>query len=173
MDKIDFKIIELLQKDGRISNVELGRRTGLTPPPTLRRVRMLEERGIIQGYHARLNKHFFGCDKEYLVEVSLIKTDEEAYRQFEDMCASLDCVQECFLISASHADYIIRVITSSNNAYKALMEKHFSSLVVKFKTYPITTSLEKTGIPLGEKEIPLWHTKRRAKGNVLEVGAYA
>src|ERR1700729_3729514 len=94
VDAIDRKIIAELQRDGRLSNVELADRIGLTPAPCLRRVRRLESDGVILGYTALINPRAVGRGFEVLVNVDLTRKDRATFEAFEAAVAALDAVIE-------------------------------------------------------------------------------
>src|SRR5207247_2331549 len=97
LDHIDRNILHDLQQDGRMTNVELARRAGLTAPPCLRRVRALEDAGIIESYHARLNAVALGYGITVFALVSLRSQAEEDLRLFEAHVAELPEVRECHM----------------------------------------------------------------------------
>src|SRR3990167_3215638 len=95
LDKIDLSILALLQDDGRMSNVELARKVGLTAPPCLRRVKALEQKGIIKSYHAALSGPALGYTITVFAMVSLKSQAERDLKAFEDHVATLPEVREC------------------------------------------------------------------------------
>ena len=95
LDRIDRRILSDLQSNGRMTNVELASRVGLTAPPCLRRVRSLEEDGVIRGYHADLDPSKLGFAITVFAMVSLKSQAESALREFEDHMRSLPEVREC------------------------------------------------------------------------------
>ncbi len=120
MDAIDRKIIAELQSDGRLSNVELADRVGLTPAPCLRRVRRLEEQGVIMGYTARINPHAVGRGFEVLVNVDLARKDRVTFEAFEAAVAALDEVIELRRMFGL-PDYLLRVATTSLESYETFV----------------------------------------------------
>src|SRR5690606_41857036 len=99
LDKIDRKILKDLQANGRITNVELARRAGISAPPCLRRVRSLEESGFIKGYHARIEPQALGYGITVFAMVRLTSQAETDLKSFEDMCRSWPLVRECHMLS--------------------------------------------------------------------------
>ncbi len=110
MDRIDQKILRELQLNGRLSNQELADRVGLSPSPCLRRLRLLEERGIISGYAALVDQKKVGLPINVFVSIKLERPTEAVIRRFEEGIQLLDEVMECYLMSGSH-DYLLRVVT--------------------------------------------------------------
>ena len=118
LDRIDRDILFHLERDGRLSNVELARRVGLTPPPCLRRVKRLEDEGIIAGYRAVLDPEAVGRGFEVVVSVEIRVTDLGTLRDFEAAVAAFDEVVEfrrCF----GTPDYFLRVLVADPAAYEA------------------------------------------------------
>jgi DNA-binding Lrp family transcriptional regulator len=120
VDATDRKIIAELQRDGRLSNVELADRVGLTPAPCLRRVRRLEEQGVIMGYTARINPHAVGRGFEVLVNVDLTRKDRVTFEAFEAAVAALDEVIELRRMFGL-PDYLLRVATTSLESYETFV----------------------------------------------------
>jgi DNA-binding Lrp family transcriptional regulator len=120
VDATDRKIIAELQRDGRLSNVDLADHVGLTPAPCLRRVRRLEEQGVIMGYTARINPHAVGRGFEVLVNVDLTRKDRVTFEAFEAAVAALDEVIELRRMFGL-PDYLLRVATSSLESYETFV----------------------------------------------------
>jgi DNA-binding Lrp family transcriptional regulator len=120
MDAVDRKIIAELQRDGRLSNVELADRVGLTPAPCLRRVRRMEADGVIAGYTARINPQAIGRGFEVLVFVDLVHKDRATFEAFEAGVAALDEVTEVRRMFGL-PDYLIRVATASLESFEAFV----------------------------------------------------
>jgi DNA-binding Lrp family transcriptional regulator len=118
LDTIDRDILFHLQKDGRLSNVELARRVGLTPPPCLRRVKRLEEDGIITGYRALVDQAAVGRGFEVTVSVEIRVTDLETLRDFEATVATFDEVVELRRVFGT-PDYFLRVTVADQTEYEA------------------------------------------------------
>ena len=102
LDRIDRNILNELQKDGRISNVELSKRVGLSPTPCLERVRRLERQGFIQGYTALLNPHYLDASLLVFVEITLNRGAPDVFEQFNTAVQKLEEIQECHLVSHGH-----------------------------------------------------------------------
>ncbi|TNE58509.1 MAG: Lrp/AsnC family transcriptional regulator [Alphaproteobacteria bacterium] len=127
MDKIDRKIIRELQTNGRLTNHELADRVGLSPSPCLRRVRGLEERGVIQGYTAIVDQEKFGLPINVFVQVKLDRPSEENIRSFEDHIRAIDEVLECYLMTGTN-DYMLHVVSESLQTYERLMKEKLTKI---------------------------------------------
>ncbi len=121
LDRYDRRILEELQKDGRISNQELAERIGLSPSPCLRRVRALEESGLISGYRALLDAKKLGLDLTALIHISMDRHTPERFTNFENRIAELPEVLECLLITGQDADYQIKVVVKDMDAFQVLL----------------------------------------------------
>ncbi|MFN4327542.1 MAG: Lrp/AsnC family transcriptional regulator [Limnobacter sp.] len=121
MDRYDRRILEVLQAEGRISNQDLADRIGLSPSPCLRRLRALEDAGVIEGYSARLNPRKLGLALEALIYISMDQHTPERFEHFEAEVAQIQEVQECVLITGQQADYQLRVVVKDMDAYQALL----------------------------------------------------
>ena len=106
MDRYDTQILEALQQEGRLSNQDLADRIGLSPSPCLRRVRQLEDEGIIDGYVALLNADKLGLKMTALIHISMDKHTPERFENFETQVQAFPEVQSCYLITGQSADYI-------------------------------------------------------------------
>ncbi len=109
LDEIDLKILREVQSDGRITNVELARRVGISPPPCLRRVRTLEEEGYIQGYRGLLDPALLGFDVTVFAAVHLSSQAEADLRAFEDFVRGQSLVRECWMLSGE-VDFILKCV---------------------------------------------------------------
>jgi Lrp/AsnC family leucine-responsive transcriptional regulator len=121
LDRFDRRILEILQREGRISNQELADRIGLSASPCLRRVRALEEAGVIAGYHATLDPGRLGLDLLALIHISMDRHTPERFANFESRIAELPEVLECLLITGQDADYQLKVIVRDMEAYQQLL----------------------------------------------------
>jgi DNA-binding Lrp family transcriptional regulator len=109
LDRIDWMILKELQADGRMTNIELASRVGISAPPCLRRVRALERAGFILGYHARLNPRLLGFEVEAYAMVRLTSQSEADLSAFEHLARSWPLVRECAML-AGEADFILRCL---------------------------------------------------------------
>ncbi|MFJ9406705.1 Lrp/AsnC family transcriptional regulator [Streptomyces sp. NPDC101393] len=124
---MDRDIIFHLRQDGRLTNVELAKRVGLTPPPCLRRVKRLEETGVISGYRAVINPEAMGHGLEVLVDVEIYAQDRKSFEEFEETVASYDEVVE-FRRMYGRPDYFIRVAVADHAAYETFLTGKLSCL---------------------------------------------
>ena len=121
LDRYDRQLLAVLQQEGRISNQALAERIGLSPSPCLRRVRALEEAGLITGYHAVLDARKLGLTLLALIHISMDRHTPERFANFEARVAALPEVLECLLITGQDADYQLKVIVRDMDAYQALL----------------------------------------------------
>jgi DNA-binding Lrp family transcriptional regulator len=120
MDAIDHQIVAELSRDGRLSNVELAERIGLSPAPCLRRVRKLESDGVILGYVARIDPQAVGRGFEVLVNVDLTRKDRATFEAFEEAVAALEEVVEVRRMFGL-PDYYLRIATDSIESYETFV----------------------------------------------------
>jgi Lrp/AsnC family transcriptional regulator, leucine-responsive regulatory protein len=121
IDRYDQQILEILQTEGRIANQDLADRIGLSPSPCLRRVRTLEESGLITGYRALLDAKKLGLSLMALVHISMDRHTPERFANFEASVSVLPEVLECLLITGQDADYQIKVAVRDMDHYQALL----------------------------------------------------
>jgi Lrp/AsnC family leucine-responsive transcriptional regulator len=121
MDKFDRQILRLLQVDGRMSNQDLADAIGLSPSPCLRRVRALEEAGVIIGYRALVDAKALGLSLMALIHISMDQHTPERFDHFEASIADIPEVIECLLITGQSADYQLKVAVRDMDAYQELL----------------------------------------------------
>lgn len=121
VDQFDRAILKVLQREGRISNQDLADRIGLSPSPCLRRVRALEESGIVTGYRALIDAKALGYTLMALIYISMDKHTPERFEHFENEISQFSEVQECLLITGQDADYQIKVIVRDMDAFQELL----------------------------------------------------
>jgi Lrp/AsnC family transcriptional regulator, leucine-responsive regulatory protein len=121
IDGIDERILSQLQANGRLTNVELAERVGLSPSPCLRRVRILEEAGIIRGYQAAVDQVKVGLPVSVFVSVKLEKQREDALQRFETAVRSFPEVLECYLMTGQR-DYLLRVVAKDLADYERFLK---------------------------------------------------
>jgi DNA-binding Lrp family transcriptional regulator len=109
LDEIDLKILREIQADGRITNVELAKRVGISPPPCLRRVRTLEEEGYIQGYRGLLDPRKLGFDVTVFASVHLSSQADADLKAFEEFVRAEPLVRECWMLSGE-VDFILKCV---------------------------------------------------------------
>ena len=145
LDRIDRNILNELQKDGRISNVELSKRVGLSPTPCLERVRRLERQGYITGYTALLNPQFLDSSLLVFVEITLNRGAPDVFEQFNAAVQKLDDIQECHLVSGDF-DYLLKTRVSDMSAYRKLLGDTLLRLpgVNDTRTYVVMEEVKQT-----------------------------
>ncbi|MBL4829285.1 MAG: leucine-responsive transcriptional regulator Lrp [Aliivibrio sp.] len=145
LDRIDRNILNELQKDGRISNVELSKRVGLSPTPCLERVRRLERQGYINGYTALLNPQFLDASLLVFVEITLNRGTPDVFEQFNIATQQLDDIQECHLVSGDF-DYLLKTRVSDMSAYRKLLGDTLLRLpgVNDTRTYVVMEEVKQT-----------------------------
>jgi Lrp/AsnC family transcriptional regulator, leucine-responsive regulatory protein len=121
LDRYDRQILKVLQEDGRISNQDLADRIGLSPSPCLRRVRALEESGLISGYHAQVEAKALGLSLMALISISMDQHTPERFKHFEAEIGKIGEVVECLLITGQSADYQLKVFVNDMDAYQQLL----------------------------------------------------
>jgi len=150
LDAIDRRILSALQRDGRLSNIDLAKEVGLSPSPCLRRVRLLEEAGLIAGYVALLDAERIGLGMSVFVRVWLDGQDEETVQRFIERVQALDHVVECHLM-AGDCDFLLRVVAESLEAYRRFQAQHLARIagVRSLKTdIPMQRVKMTTALPL-------------------------
>jgi DNA-binding Lrp family transcriptional regulator len=120
LDEIDLKILSEIQADGRITNVELAKRVGISPPPCLRRVRTLEEAGYIQGYRGLLDPRRLGFDVTVFASVHLSSQAEADLRAFEEFVRAEPLVRECWMLSGE-VDFILKCVARDMATFQAFV----------------------------------------------------
>lgn len=121
LDRYDRLILQALQDDGHLSNQDLADRIGLTPSPCLRRVKALEESGLITGYRALVDARKLGLTLMALIHISMDQHTPERFSHFEERIADIPEVLECLLITGQAADYQLKVVVRDMDAYQELL----------------------------------------------------
>ncbi len=150
IDDIDRRILADLQDDGRMTNVELARRAGISAPPCLRRVRALERDGYIHGYHADLDAKALGFDVTVFAMVGLISQAESDLVAFEELCAGWPVVRECHML-AGEVDFLLKIVAPDWDTYQTWLTRELTSApnVAHVKSsLAIRASKVKPGVPL-------------------------
>jgi len=128
LDKKDKQILKILQANGRITNAQLAMDVGLSPAPTLERVKKLEKVGIIESYHARLNHAAIGLGVSTFVKVTLKSHNKEAINRFADEMQKVDEVVECHHTTGT-ADFMLKVVAKDIPAYQELMLENITEIL--------------------------------------------
>ncbi len=150
LDRLDRKILDVLQSDGRIANADLAEKVGLSASACLRRMRALEEAGIIEKYVALLDQRKLGRRMDIFVEISLTGQSRETLENFEREVARSDEIMECFLM-AGDADYILRLTAEDPVDFERIHRDHLARLpgVLRMKSsFAIRPVVRRTAIPL-------------------------
>lgn len=119
-DEIDRQIMAHLQADGRMTNVDLADRVGLTAPPCLRRVRTLEEKGAIRGYHADLDPVWLGYTITVFAMVSLKSQAETDLEAFEEHVANIPEIRECYMLNGD-IDFILKIVAKDLSSFQQFL----------------------------------------------------
>jgi DNA-binding Lrp family transcriptional regulator len=150
LDKIDQRILHDLQANGRISNVELARRAGISAPPCLRRVRALERAGYVRGYHAELEPKALGFNVTVFAHVGLASQAEADLQAFEELVATWPQVRECYML-AGETDFLLKVVAEDWDAYERFLTSKLTAApnVTHVKSaLSIRASKSEPGVPI-------------------------
>ena len=150
LDRIDRQILSFLQADGRMTNVELADRVGLTAPPCLRRVRALEEAGAIRGYHADLDATRLGFPITVFAMVSLRSQAEADLTAFENHVAAIPEVRECHMLNGE-IDFILKIVAQDLESFQRILTTKLTSApnVTSVKSsLTIRTFKAQAGVPI-------------------------
>ena len=120
LDRIDRRILKELQEDGRMTNVDLADKVGISAPPCLRRVRALEEGGFIRGYHADINGEALGFGVTVFAQVGLNSQAEADLRAFEALVLTWPEVRDCHML-AGETDFLLRIVATDWDAYQKFL----------------------------------------------------
>ena len=151
LDRYDQMILDILQKQGRISNQELAEAINLSSSPTLRRVKQLEENGLIDGYVALLNARKLGLTLMAFIGISMDKHTPERFSALEEKLASYPEVLECHLITGQTADYLLKVIVKDMDAYQQfLLQKltRIEGVTGVHTSFVMKSPIDTTALPL-------------------------
>ncbi|GAB3128937.1 Lrp/AsnC family transcriptional regulator [Novispirillum itersonii] len=154
LDRIDRRILRDLQDDGRMTNVELARRAGISAPPCLRRVRALEEAGYIRGYHANVDPHALGYNVTVFAQVGLNSQAEADLRAFEALVNGWEQVRECHML-AGETDFLLKVVAKDWDDYQRFLTTRLTAApnVAHVKSaLAIRTGKLKPGVPIDTEE---------------------
>lgn len=150
LDRTDRRILECLQEDGRISNVALAKKVNLTPTPCLERVKRLEKDGYIKGYTALLDPELVEAGLLVFVEIDLLRTAPDVFREFRKKASQLPEVLDCHLVSGNF-DYLIKARVNDMQEYRELLGEKILSLpgVNGSRSYVVMEEVkETTRLPL-------------------------
>jgi Lrp/AsnC family transcriptional regulator, leucine-responsive regulatory protein len=127
LDETDKKILRILQNNGRITNLQLSQEIGLSPAPTLERVRKLEKAGVIKAYHAFINAQLLGFGLKVIIQVSLVRQIENAVQTFSQKINEIEEIIECNQVTGDY-DYIIKVLVKDIAEYDKLVNDKLSKI---------------------------------------------
>jgi Lrp/AsnC family transcriptional regulator, leucine-responsive regulatory protein len=127
LDRYDRALLQVLQREGRITNSELAARVHLSESACLRRVRALEGAGLIEGYAAVINQQRAGCPVNVFVSITLERQERADLRAFEDAIRKVPEVMECYLMSGEY-DYLVRVVVADTADFERVHSQHLTSL---------------------------------------------
>lgn len=151
IDRFDRNILQVLQEEGRISNQDLADRIGLSPSPCLRRVRALEESGIVTGYRALLNAKALGYTLMALIYISMDKHTPERFEHFEKEIIQIPEVLECLLVTGQDADYQIKLIVKDMDAFQDLLLNRITRIpgvTGVHSSFVLRRVVDKTAVPV-------------------------
>ncbi|WP_298678703.1 Lrp/AsnC family transcriptional regulator [uncultured Lentibacter sp.] len=157
LDEIDRKILAELQADGRMTNVELAKRVGISAPPCLRRVRTLEEAGFIRGYHAQVNPRELGFEVQVFAMVGLMSQAEADLSAFEARCRAWPLVRECHMLNGE-VDFILKCVAPDLSSFQSFLTEDLTAAdnVASVKTsLVIRGAKDEPGVPFDVLEARL------------------
>ena len=160
LDEIDRKILAELQSDGRMTNVELASRVGISAPPCLRRVRTLEEQGYIRGYHADVDARQLGFEVQVFANVGLVSQAEADLNAFEQRCRDWPLVRECHMLNGE-VDFLLKCVAPDLSSFQTFLTEQLTAApnVASVKTsLVIRQAKDAPGVPFDVLE------ERLAKG---------
>jgi len=152
LDRYDRQILAALQRDGRISNQELAEQIGLSPSPCLRRVRALEEAGLIRGYRALLDAKALGYSLMALIHISMDQHTPERFQHFEREIQEVPEVLECLLITGQDADYQLKVVVKDMDGYQELLLNRITRIqgvTGVHSSFVLRRVVDNTALPVG------------------------
>jgi DNA-binding Lrp family transcriptional regulator len=160
LDPIDRKILAELQADGRMTNVELAKRVGISAPPCLRRVRTLEEAGYIRGYHAKVDPRELGFEVQVFAMVGLQSQAEADLSAFEARCRAWPLVRECHMLNGE-VDFILKCVAPDLSTFQSFLTEQLTAAdnVASVKTsLVIRGAKDEPGVPFDVLEARLNRT---------------
>ena len=151
LDTYDLKILSLLQAHGSLSNQEIAERVGLSPSPCSRRIKQLEEAGVIAARVVRLSPKALGLDLTVLLHIRMDKHTPERFEQFEAVVREYPEVQECYLITGQEADYQLKITVPSMEEYQDfLLNKitRIDGVIGVHSSFVLRKPIDATALPL-------------------------
>jgi Lrp/AsnC family leucine-responsive transcriptional regulator len=153
LDRYDRRILQVLQEEGRISNQELADRIGLSPSPCLRRVKALEEGGVLTGYRALVDSRQLGLTLMALIYISMDRHTPDRFANFDAKVKELPEVLECLLVTGQDADYQLKVIVRDMDAYQELLLNKITRIqgvTGVHSSFVLRKVVDKTALPVGK-----------------------
>lgn len=143
LDDTDYKILEILQKRGRITNIDLSKEIGLSPAPTLERVKKLERENYIKGYHSEVNLDKLGITVKALIQVTLIHQKETEIHRFIEDVMKINEVVECYQVTGEY-DYHLKVYSRDISTLNRLITDRISKIpqVAQIKSHIILNTIK-------------------------------
>jgi DNA-binding Lrp family transcriptional regulator len=149
LDTIDRRMLAVLQEDGRITNQELSEKVGLSPTPCLRRLKRLEESGVITGYAALVDAKAYGLPFSVFVSVRLSQQTQENIAEFEKAVEGWSEVGECYLMTGAQ-DYLLRIVTDGIEGYERFLKQKVTRLKCiqsVESNFALATIKKRSGLP--------------------------
>jgi len=150
LDSVDLRLLELLQSNGRITNLELAEQLGLSPTPVARRWKRLEEEGYIRGYTALVDRKKLGYSVSAYIMVRLRSNKWQMAEQFERSVAQLNQVMDCSVVTGN-ADYLLRVVARDLEDYERFVKRELAvidSVETIDSTIVLSQTVERSNLPL-------------------------
>ncbi|WP_018873257.1 Lrp/AsnC family transcriptional regulator [Thioalkalivibrio sp. ALJ16] len=151
LDRFDRRILETLQEDASLSNQALAERVGLSPSPCLRRVRALEQAGILLRRVALLDRRRLGLELTALIHIGMDRHTPERFARFEEAVAAYPEVQHCYLITGQSADYMLQVVVPDMDAYQDFLLRRITRLEgvdSVHSSFVLRRVVDRTALPL-------------------------
>ena len=144
LDKIDLQILKLLQENSKITNLDLSKKIGLSPAPTLERVKKLEQSGVIKSYHAKVDAVAIGLNVRTFALVNLAWQKKDALDNFLEKIRAIDEITECYIITGE-ADFLMKIVCKDLPSYEKLLFKTLSQIeeIERIKTLMTLSKVKK------------------------------
>lgn len=153
LDKIDKHILTLMQSNGRISNLELADKVGLSPTPCSRRVKRLEDSGLIDGHVTLLNKEALGLNLTAIIGISMDRHTPDRFEQFEKAIVDMPEVLECSIVTGQTADFLLKVVVKDMQHYEKFLLGNLTRLpgvTGVHSSFVLRHVVQKTALPLDQ-----------------------
>jgi len=152
LDRIDRRLLDELQRDGSLTNQQLAERVGLSPSPCLRRVKALEDAGILVKRVTLLDRKQLGLSLTVLLQIGMDRHTPERFESFEREIAALDEVLECHLVTGQEADYMLKLVVPDMDAYQELLLNRITRIPGVsgvHSSFVLRRVVDRTQLPLG------------------------